>query len=155
MHLKFQLLNSIQELKDAIYNLLDSQVYGVLVTNGDFLHTSLMAFCITPDMKKVVFSTTKTTLKYENIKNDRKVSFFVSNATNDIDCVRSAQALTVIGNCSVVSDDLVDELKKLYLDKNDFMSGFSSYVNAEFLCIDVETFRLVTDFKNTWEYNPS
>ncbi|MEI6153894.1 MAG: pyridoxamine 5'-phosphate oxidase family protein, partial [Deltaproteobacteria bacterium] len=57
-----------------------TEFFAVLATDSNgHPYTSLVAYAITPDLKKVLFATPKGTRKYKNILNSEHVALLIDN----------------------------------------------------------------------------
>jgi hypothetical protein len=66
-------MQDIQQLKETIKRILDSQKLAVLATQRDGRpYGSLVAFAATDDMKNLLFATTRATRKYANLPQCRR-----------------------------------------------------------------------------------
>ncbi len=80
-----------------------TQRHAVLATVSDCQpYTSLVAFAMTPDMKKVLFATPRNTAKYRNIVNNRRVALLIDTRSNTDAAYMKSEAVTVIGTAKPV-----------------------------------------------------
>ena len=133
--------------------------FAVLATQGiDVPYTSLVAFAITTDRKKLLFSTTKGTRKYKNILNSEHVAVLVDNRSSGNKALLETEAITVLGLARPVRRGRVwNEYAKVFLAKHpDFDSFLKTRTTALIAvdiiqCIHVGNFQVVT----LWEPEPS
>lgn len=80
-----------------------TQRHAVLATVSDGQpYASLVAFAMTPDMTKVIFSTPRNSAKYRNILNNRKVALLINTRLNTDAAYMKSEAVTVMGTASPV-----------------------------------------------------
>ena len=129
--------------------------FAVLATQGiDVPYTSLVAFAITPDQKKILFSTTKKTRKYENILNSECVSLLVDNRSSGNKTLLETEAITILGLARPVRKGAArDECAGIFLTKHPDFEGFLNTPTTALIaveitqCIHVGNFQVVT----VWE----
>ena len=86
------------EVVDNILELLASQRLAVLSTQTQGQpYSNLVAFAVTPDLKYLLFATTRATRKFANLLADSRVSLLLDNRTNEEADFAEAAALTVLG----------------------------------------------------------
>ena len=72
-------------LRQTVRTLLDSQIQGVLATQHQQQpYTSLMAFAVTPDLRRIVFATARATRKYANLLDNPRASLLIDNRCNEL-----------------------------------------------------------------------
>jgi heme iron utilization protein len=134
------------------------EYFAVLATQGTNLpYTSLVAFAVTPDQRKLLFSTTRKTRKYENILNSQHVSLLIDNRSSGNKALLETEAITIVGLArSVRKGPAWDECAKVFLAKHPDFEGFlktptTALVAVEITqCIHVGNFQVVT----VWEPAP-
>jgi heme iron utilization protein len=131
------------------------EYFAVLATQGaESPYTSLVAFAVTPDQKKLLFSTTRKTRKYENILNSEHVSLLVDNRSSGSKALLETEAITILGLARPVRKGPVwDECAMVFLVKHPDFESFlklptTALVAVEMTqCIHVGNFQVVT----VWE----
>ena len=104
------------QMRDKLRNLLDAQRLGVLATNKDGQpHSRLVAVAGTVDLKCLLFCTSRTTSKYENIRIDPRVSLLMDNRSNMKSDFTDALAVTALGMASEPQRADRDELVNIYI----------------------------------------
>ena len=111
------------EVVDNIRELLASQRLAVLSTqNQGQPYSNLVAFAVTPDLKYLLFATTRATRKFANLLADSRVSLLMDNRTNEEADFAEAAALTVLGQAWEVHGGDRQQLLAVYLE-NTLISG--------------------------------
>jgi nitroimidazol reductase NimA-like FMN-containing flavoprotein (pyridoxamine 5'-phosphate oxidase superfamily) len=106
-----------EPLRPIVQKLLDSQIQAVLATQRQQQpYTSLMAFAVTPDLRRIVFATARATQKYANLQANPRASLLMDNRCNDSADYRDAVAISVHGVTSEVSTAQRAELLALFLN---------------------------------------
>jgi hypothetical protein len=94
-------MKDIHQLKSSLSTLFREQYFAVLATrSGDQLHTTLVAFAATDDLKTLFVCTPRATRKYANLKQNPSVSLLVHNSANMATDIRQAMAVTVSGDAA-------------------------------------------------------
>lgn len=130
------------------------QRHAVLATlSSNRPYTSLIAFALTPDTMKVIFSTPKKTQKYRNIAKNNNVSLLINTAKNTSGDYTNAEAVTISGKARALRkskkrSELAGLLIKKHPDLKSFISSSSTalmIVEMEF-CVHVSSFQQVTEW---------
>jgi nitroimidazol reductase NimA-like FMN-containing flavoprotein (pyridoxamine 5'-phosphate oxidase superfamily) len=88
-------------------------------------YTSLIAFVITADQKKIVFATAKETQKFKNILAAKNVSILIDNRSTVRDNPLATEAVTLIGRARhVPAGKIGNELAALFLKKHPDLEKF-------------------------------
>ena len=86
------------QIREILLELFSSQKLGVLGTHqAGQPYGSLVAFAATPDLKSLVFATTRATRKFANLRSDPRVSMVLDNRSNRVADFRKAVAATALG----------------------------------------------------------
>jgi hypothetical protein len=134
------------------------EYFAVLATQGISIpYTSLVAFAMTPDLKRLIFSTTRETRKYKNILSSKHVSLLIDNRSSGNKALMETEAITILGLARPVRRGAFrDECVKVFLAKHpnfeDFMRAATTALVAVEItqCIHVGKFQVVT----VWEPMP-
>ena len=136
------------ELKSRINKLLADQRLAVLSSNmDDQPYTNLIAFAHTDDLKNILFATLRNSNKFENIKNNPKISMLIDNRGNSPEDISDAIAVSVFGTVSEVNSE-VDKCMGIYLDKHPYLKDFLELADCALLKININKFRVVSNFQN-------
>lgn len=136
------------ELKKVVIDILTGQRLAVLSSNmNDQPYPSLIAFAHSEDLRNLFFATLRNSKKYENIKNNPKVSMLIDNRGNSPSDISDAIAVSVFGKAS--ETDIKDEhCVALYLNKHPYLKEFLSMPDCALLKIEVKKYQLVSNFQN-------
>jgi heme iron utilization protein len=134
------------------------EYFAVLATQGtNTPYTSLVAFVITPDLRRLIFSTTRGTRKYKNILNSERVSLLIDNRSGSNKALMETEAITILGFARPVRRSAFrDECAKIFLAKHPDFESFmraptTALIAVEITqCIHVGKFQVVT----VWEPVP-
>jgi heme iron utilization protein len=133
----------------------ETEYFAVLATQDIAVpYTSLVAYAVTPDLKRLVFSTTRGTRKYKNILNAHGVALLIDNRPRGNKGLMKAEAITVLGIARPVrKGKLWGELTKIFLNKHPDFEGFIKAPSTVLMaveiaqCVHVGRFQTVT----TWD----
>lgn len=100
--------------------------FGVLATSEKGRpYTSLIAFALTPDRRKLIFSTSRDTGKYRNISNQPAVSILLDNRSQNADDLQTAQAVTLLGTAKEVrASARKAEYRSLFANRHPELAAF-------------------------------
>jgi nitroimidazol reductase NimA-like FMN-containing flavoprotein (pyridoxamine 5'-phosphate oxidase superfamily) len=148
-------MEEIAEVWTIIRELLESQRLAVLSTQGQFQpYSNLVAFAATPDLRYLIFATTRATRKYANLLSHAQVSILIDNRTNEAADFAQAAALTVLGRASEVhGDDRLQHLKN-YLSRHPSLEDFVTSPNCALFSVKVDRYIVVTRFQEVREIVP-
>lgn len=136
------------ELFSLIKNLFESQGLAVLATQGDiYPYVNLVAFSSAPDLKFLLFSTTRSTRKFVNLSKNPAVSLLVNNRKNTLSDFQDAVAATALGRVEEIRDFERPEMEKLYLEKHPHLVDFLRSPTNVFLKIKVKRYIVVSRFQ--------
>jgi heme iron utilization protein len=129
-----------------------TQHFGVLATNDkNRPYTSLIAFALTPDMRRVIFATPKGTRKFHNILITKSVSILIDNRSTQGKRLMETEAITIIGKAKhVIKDKEKKELLQTYLKKHPALEEFVQSESTALImvkatrCIHVDKFQTVS-----------
>jgi nitroimidazol reductase NimA-like FMN-containing flavoprotein (pyridoxamine 5'-phosphate oxidase superfamily) len=107
-----------------------TELHAVLATDSNGQpYTSLIAYAMTPDMRKVIFATPKDTAKYKNILRNNKVALLIDTRSNTNISYMNSEAITIIGTARPVRRGRKwDALAHILLKKH---SALKSFVEAK------------------------
>ena len=149
-------MQDIQELKETIKRILDSQRLAVLATHGEVRpYGSLVAFAATEDLKSILFATTRATRKYTNLLKNTGVALVIDTRTNQTADFADAAAVTVLGDVEEISDHEEQQFANIYLDKHPTLREFVESPTTALLRVNVKTYIMVSRFQNVQELHVS
>lgn len=136
------------ELKIRLNELLGEQRLAVLSSNmNDQPYPSLIAFAHTKDLKSLFFATLRNSNKYENIRNNPKISMLIDNRGNSPTDISNAIAVSVFGTISDFNCE-DEQGMDLYLNKHPYLKNFIDMPDCTLLKIKVKQFKVVSNFQD-------
>lgn len=128
------------------------QRLGVLATHGpEHPYASLVAVAVSDDLRRLYFSTTRATRKFEFLTSDPKVAMLVdSRSEADVDLHR-AVAATAVGTARELEGEERTEQLALFLRRHPHMKSFASSPSTALVELAVETYYIVRRFQNVTE----
>jgi general stress protein 26 len=142
-------VKDIGQLKSKLATLFADQYFAVLATRtGDRIHTTLVAFAATDDLKTIFVCTPRATRKYANLKENPSVSLLVHNSSNMATDIRQSIAVTVSGTAEEVPADDLEDARAVYLAKQPHMSGFATAPNTAIIQVTVGRYDVVAHFQD-------
>jgi len=146
-------LKEKEQIRKILLELFSSQKLAVLGTHQRGQpYGSLVAFAATPDLKSLVFATTRATRKFANLQADSRVSMVLDSRSNRVADLRKAVATTALGRAREVRGKERKKLAKLYLAKHPHLKEFLSSPTCAVIRIRVEVYYLVWRFQNVFEW---
>ena len=140
------------ELTNLLKKLFSGQLLAVLGTqskNGPY--GNLVAFAATEDLKHLLFATTRSTRKYDNLTETPRVAMVMDNRSNDEDDFHEAVAVTATGTVKEIHGSERDTLQNLYLAKHPYLVNFVTAPTCALLKVEVETYYIVRQFQQVME----
>ncbi|MFZ0243349.1 MAG: pyridoxamine 5'-phosphate oxidase family protein [Desulfobacterales bacterium] len=135
-----------------IKDLCKAQKLAVLCTQSDNQpYASLMAFFVSPDLKRLYLITPKDTRKFQNLAANPRVAVLVTSSENKSSDFKLAMAATVIGNATEVSGPGRRRLIDRYLEKHPHLEEFATSPSSALIEVAVETYVLVEKFQQVSE----
>jgi hypothetical protein len=129
--------------------LLAGQQLAVLITTGaEGPHGSLVAFRPSPDLRELVFATSRATLKFENLLRQPQVALLVDNRSNQAADFRLAAAATAYGPAREAGGEERAPLEAAYLERHPDLHGFVASPDCALVRVTVERYRLVRRFRD-------
>jgi heme iron utilization protein len=119
---------------------LDAEEYfAVLATDdGHRPYTSLVAYALTPDRKKIIFATPKKTRKYTNIISSANVALLIDNRPKRKKSLMETEAITVIGMAKPVRKGRMRaEFARIFLRKHPDLGEFVNSSTTALMAIDI------------------
>jgi nitroimidazol reductase NimA-like FMN-containing flavoprotein (pyridoxamine 5'-phosphate oxidase superfamily) len=141
-----------EQISSEVKKLFDAQRLGVLSTYGrNQPYSSLVAFAASEDLKKLVFATTRSTRKYDNLTRNAPVSLLVDNRSNQDSDFNDAIAVTATGEAREVETGEREILLKIYLHKHPCLREFVMSPTCALVKITVQRFFLAHSFGQVLE----
>jgi heme iron utilization protein len=140
------------ELEQLLRQLFTDQLLAVLGTQSQSgPYGNLVAFYATDDLKHLLFATTRSTRKYENLLKIPQVALVIDNRSNKEGDFHEAIAVTAIGKVIEVGGLEKEQLKTLYLVKHPGLLDFVQSPTCALLKIEVGTYYIVRQFQQVTE----
>jgi nitroimidazol reductase NimA-like FMN-containing flavoprotein (pyridoxamine 5'-phosphate oxidase superfamily) len=146
-------LKEKEQIREILLELFSSQKLAVLGTHqAGQPYGSLVAFAATPDLKSLLFATTRATRKFANLQADSRVSMVFDNRSNRVADFRKAVAATALGRAKETKGKEREKWVKIYLAKHPHLKEFVSSPTCALVRIRVEVYYLVWRFQNVFEW---
>jgi hypothetical protein len=125
------------------------EYFAVLATDdGHRPYTSLVAYALTPDTKRIIFATPKKTRKYTNIICSANVSLLIDNRSKRKKNLLATEAITIIGIAKPIRKGKAwDELAKIFLLKHSDLEGFINFPTTALMAVDITQCVHVSSFQ--------
>jgi nitroimidazol reductase NimA-like FMN-containing flavoprotein (pyridoxamine 5'-phosphate oxidase superfamily) len=144
------------EMQEIVRNLLNSQRLAVLSTQmSGQPYSNLIAFAVTPDLKGILFATTRATRKYANLTTEPRVSLLMDNRSNQETDFGEASAVTILGTAAEVLGPDRESYLPVYLQKHPYLEEFVSSPTCALIRVKVEKYIMVTQFQEVREIYPA
>lgn len=144
------------EITKLLQRLFSGQLLAVLGTQSDGgPYGNLVAFSATDDLKHLLFATTRSTRKYDNLLKTPQVSMVIDNRSNKEGDFHEAVAVTATGIVKEVSGPERDSLVTIYLAKHPYLLDFVKSPTCALLKVEVGTYYIVRKFQQVTEFHIS
>ena len=117
-------------------------------------YASLVAFAVTPDLRRLVFTTMRATRKFSNLTADARVAILMDNRTNQEADLSQAIAVTATGRASEALGTDRATLETLFLSKHPHLAEFVASPDCAVLAVDVDVYYVVSRFQQVRELRP-
>lgn len=139
--------------KDAalikITEVLSSQKFAVVATDADdHIHTSLVCYTVSKDLKFVYFATPRTTRKYRFLKKNRKIGINISDSRNDLKDTHNAYAVTAYGEAIELYDDVKDETAAELIFRFNHLDDFYKDPLTAVISVKISEYSITSNFQN-------
>jgi nitroimidazol reductase NimA-like FMN-containing flavoprotein (pyridoxamine 5'-phosphate oxidase superfamily) len=143
-------------LEKEIRGLFERQKLGVLATQcSGAPYGNLVAFASSRDISWLLFVTSRSTRKYENIAADARVALVIDNRSNELRDFGDAIAVTALGRAVEIEAKEKNTLLRTYLEKHPNLNGFAKSPSCALFKVDVEKYIIVSRFQNVMELWPN
>ncbi len=141
----------MKDVMQVVRSILEDQKCGVIGSNRrNSPYLNLVAFACAGDLRTLLFVTSKSTRKYENICNDSNVSMLIDSRGNSPKDFRDAMAVTAFGNANVTEDP---GHRTLFLQKHPYLQEFVESPTTVIFRLDVSSYTVVANFQHVTEVN--
>jgi nitroimidazol reductase NimA-like FMN-containing flavoprotein (pyridoxamine 5'-phosphate oxidase superfamily) len=142
------------ELKNLLQKLFSTQLLAVLGTQEQRgPYGNLVAFAVTDDLKSLLFATTRSTRKYDNLMQTPRVAMVMDNRSNNEEDFHEAVAVTATGSVIELDGAEKDALRSVFLSKHPYLIDFVNAPSSALLRVDVETYYIVRQFQKVAEFH--
>ncbi len=117
-------------------------------------YTSLIAYALTPDAKRLLFITPRRTQKFKNILRNRRVSLLIDNRRNTDEDYMSAESVTIMGTAQPVKRGTTRmELATIFARKHPRLKSIISSPETALILVQITVCIHVTRFQSVtiWE----
>ncbi|MBN1346289.1 MAG: pyridoxamine 5'-phosphate oxidase family protein [Phycisphaerae bacterium] len=140
------------ETSDELRALLESQRLAVLSTHDKGApYASLVAFASTPDVRHLIFATSRSTRKYRNLSDDGRAAMLIDNRSNMESDFHTAAAVTATGTARELEGPERDEFGTIYTGRHPYLCDFLASPTCALFRLTVDTCYLVTRFQHVVE----
>ena len=142
--------------KKSIRELLDSESFAVLSTQGDGQpYSSLISFAFSDDLKKLAFATPAGTRKLELMLKSDRVSILIDNRAAAPESLNSICAVTLTGRASVIKESKESEKWALELiSAHPYLKAFVKAPGTVIILVEAENYFFVKNFQEVTAWNP-
>jgi heme iron utilization protein len=135
-----------EQQKKQLHELFIKQRFAVIATQAsNEPYTSLVAFSSTEDLSYLIFATLRQTRKYENIRQNAKISMLIDNRENLSSDIKNAITVTVVGNASEIKDNR-QHFIDIHHKKHPYLKEFLQNSNCALIGLSVEKISIVRQF---------
>ena len=138
--------------RKTIADLLTAQKLGILATLGQaYPYQNIVAFAASGDLKNILFATKRSTSKYKNLKNRKRVAIFIDDRSNRETDFQQATGITAIGGALELRGRVREKSAKLFLRKHPSLFEFLSASDCALFTIQVRSYYVVLHFQDVFE----
>ncbi len=141
------------EIQDTIRRVLEQNRLAVLATqrNGQ-PHASLIAFTPLEGLRFLAFATYRDTLKYENIRGDRRVALLIEDREGAARRSNRRLVLTAVGEAIKTPEEDRQACIVTHLARHPDLERFLSSPDCEFVRVAVHAYQVVSDIDDARWY---
>jgi nitroimidazol reductase NimA-like FMN-containing flavoprotein (pyridoxamine 5'-phosphate oxidase superfamily) len=141
------------EIRDTIRRVLEQNRLAVLATqrNGQ-PHASLIAFTPLEGLRFLAFATYRDTLKYESIREDRRVAILIEDREGDDRRSDRRLVLTAVGEAIKTPEEDRQAHIVTHLARHPDLERFLSSPDCEFVRVAVHAYQVVSDIDDVRWY---
>jgi nitroimidazol reductase NimA-like FMN-containing flavoprotein (pyridoxamine 5'-phosphate oxidase superfamily) len=129
--------------------------FAVLATDDNGRpYTSLVSYALMPDMKRLVFATSRKTRKYANIVHSANVALLIDNRSQKRNKLLKTEAVTIIGIAKPVrKSGFRDKLVETLLNKHPALEEFIRAPATALFVVDINQCVHVNQFQRVTVWN--
>ena len=146
-----------ESLPSRIRNLVESEHYGVLCTQGEGQpYGSVIAFAFSKDLTRAVFATPTTTRKYRLLCDSHRVALVIDSRTRFPEQMHRIEAITVTGRAEELAPGPGrDRWAQILVGRHRQLSSFVRSDTVALFRIDVTRYFHVTRFQEVRQWIPA
>lgn len=145
-------MEDTQTIRRIIGDLFKSQKLGVLSTSRSGQpYSSLIAFYATEDLKRIYFSTPRSTRKFHNLIDEPRVSILVNSSTNQDSDFHRAVAVTLVGRAAEADVSANSGVYDNYLTKHPYLEDFVRSPTSAMVEVSARSYYMVQNFQHVTE----
>ena len=145
-------MHDIDQARTRLAELLESQKLAVLSTDHQGQpYGSLVCFASTEDLKEILFATTRSTRKFDNLKGNPKVALVIDSRENAERDLHAAMAVTATGEAQETTSADAASYLEIYLKKHPYLKDFLRSPTCALVRVRVDTYYLVRRFQAVTE----
>lgn len=138
-----------EDLKKILKDLFLNQKLAVLSTSDmGKPYCSLIAFMATDDLKHIIFATTRSTRKFDNLDREPAVCILVDNRSNTEADFEEGIAVTVLGDAHELHGAEKEAFREKYISRYPHLEEFVTSPTCAMLRVDIRQFNIVSRFQN-------
>lgn len=142
------------QLRDLLQDIFVSQKLAVLATYGNGRpYINLVAFAATDDLKHLLFTTSRNTRKYRNLKENPRVAVLIDNRANRTSDFHRATAVTATGKARESTGSARKRLGEAYLAKHPQLEEFAGSPENALFSVKIDDYVIAT-FKKVVTLRP-
>jgi hypothetical protein len=144
------------KVENEVRELFEAQKLAVLATHfSGAPYGNLVAFASSEGISCLLFVTSRSTRKYENISADARVALVIDNRSNELRDFGDAMAVTALGQALEMEDPEKSGLLGSYLEKHPYLNDFVNSPSCALFKVNVEKYIIVSRFQNVMELFPN
>ncbi|MCK7462186.1 MAG: pyridoxamine 5'-phosphate oxidase family protein [Sphingobacterium sp.] len=119
-------MNSAASLS-RIKTVLKGQRLGILATRGaDYPYQNIVSYSVSGDLKRIIFATSRASMKYANIRRCPRVAIFIDNRKNTERDLIDAVGITALGDAKELSGAEERRWKRSLTARHPYLEEFVS-----------------------------
>jgi heme iron utilization protein len=147
-------MNNTAENNEILKGLCTGQPLAVLATDaGNGPYANLVAVAVTPDLRRLFFTTRRGTRKWANLSGNHHVSLLIDNRSNQVADFSRAAAATMLGTAEELSGAELETGLALFLARHPHLAEFTASPDCALFRVQISSIYLVTHFQNVMEFH--
>jgi nitroimidazol reductase NimA-like FMN-containing flavoprotein (pyridoxamine 5'-phosphate oxidase superfamily) len=136
----------------ALRELLARERLGVLATHGpEHPYASLVAVLASTDLRRLYFTTPRTTRKFSFLSTDPKVAMLIDSREDAERDFHDAAAATAVGSAHELLAEEREAQLRPFLERHPQLAAFAASPSTALVELTVDTWYLVRRFQNVTE----